>query len=307
VLSPVACAAPAGSTCASWCIRDALGQSHCGHADCLGCDICTRQVACTPTSKDDLTLESCEQWCKVEHAKTHCVACACRSCSFCSVRAAQEGSSKSQEAASPFSPIGATGSQPPQSADAREEALDVLRALDAILTDKNKTWEDAFRPFDRKGNGVVSSSEVQRVFHMNGAKSLPLHGLPSTVVTLHGIDTHALKSMVPHGYGDGSLKHSIVTPPSESVATAIDTEAMSSLRAVLKHFNERLEDGEESWSDAFHAFERDGGLVGLSDLESVFSKYGVSIVPLRHLPANVTTLHGVDYHALAALAPGGEV
>ena len=31
----------------------------------------------TPTKKEDLAFESCERWCKAEHADSHCVACAC--------------------------------------------------------------------------------------------------------------------------------------------------------------------------------------------------------------------------------------
>lgn len=297
------------SACATWCARDAYGASHCGHPECTACTECSARVSCTPIKKEDISHESCERWCKAEHAAAHCPACACRACTFCAVSKAAESDASSprtaqleseapQQEAAPSEEQTTPAASPPAAApDARAAALASLNSLASVLELKSTSWDDAFKPFDRKGNGLISSSEVQRVFHNFGLPPLPLHGLPSTVTTLKGVDYRALLRQISGGAGS-SMRPPGAPPPPTPTASPAALEALKSLAAALT--TKGL-----PWNDAFKPFDRKGdGLISASEVQRVFQGAGVAPLPLHGLPSTVTTLHGIDYRALAGLLRG---
>jgi len=282
-----------GACCADWCNRDAYGQSHCAHAECLACEYCANRVSCTPTKKEDLSHKSCERWCKPEHAGSHCVACACQACAFCNggsptVSAVPASTGLASNYSTSDSSVQETVSSP------QVQAVEALTKLAEILAKRGMKWNDAFLPFDRSRNGKISSSELQRVFHSNNVPPLPLHGLPSTVTSLRGIDYGALAAMLPVAATAGEA------PPSSASPTA------SSVLANLQALARALAEKGLPWDDAFKPFDRGNGLVGASELHAIFSNNHVSPPPLHELPAAVTTLHGVDYRALGAMVMCGD-
>ena len=110
-------------SCKSWCQEKHASSGHCTRCDCKSCPFCSAtalaaaavaaeaaasekaraaasrkpsssaaasaasppppRASCKPSSKDDLSYESCSIWCKAEHRGSHCVSCACKSCGFC--------------------------------------------------------------------------------------------------------------------------------------------------------------------------------------------------------------------------------
>jgi len=295
----------AASACAGFCERDALGQSHCDSPECHSCEVCAQRIACVPTKREDLAHESCERWCKAEHAKSHCSTCACRSCGFCMHPAAAEASSQTASAGASPATTGATNLA--SEADASAAALDALKSLAVKLVARSMAWDDAFKPFDRNHNGKVSSNEVQRVFHENGLKPLPMHGLPAAITTLHGIDYRALADIVARSGSEPPA--GVAQAPEQAQARTGDAAASTppagvssaAVHATLGSLAARLAAKQLSWDDAFRPYDRGDGLVGAADVVALLHDSGLEDValPLHELPSTVTTLHGIDYRALA--------
>ena len=95
-----------------------------------------------------------------------------------------------------FHVVGAAAATPPPpppltfvggapSAPLSQEMLDALFGLARALEDRRQTWASAFTPYDRSGTGLVSLSDLLRVFRANGLaiqpqllqRSLPNEGL----------------------------------------------------------------------------------------------------------------------------------
>ena len=320
-LGQVGSSAPA---CATWCSSSAKGMLHCGRPDCADCGFCASRVACTPSKKEDLSHESCERWCKDEHAAAHCTACSCKSCSYCKARAAASvspppppmtstaadapasttaGSRESAAAALEGSPV-ASPPPPPKPTPTpvtteqavAHEARAALGSLATILAGRNVPWAEAFKQFDRKGNGMVAASEIQRVFHNFGLPPLPLHGLPPSMTTLHGVDYNALATLVPTAEEQTASRPAATPPPPPTAAAEATATALGALATVLSE--KRI-----PWDDAFKQFDRKGnGMVAASEIQRVFHNFGLPPLPLHGLPPSVTTLYGINYRALAVIA-----
>lgn len=325
LVAVVASLPPGVAGCAEWCDAKAEeGESHCAHPECVVCHKCRPQVACTPVNKEDSMNLRCERWCKIQHSASHCATCSCKTCAFC---AAEDSGGSARGASGTTGPISTAASTAPAPAnddaapatavgpppdgssstrlaapakDYKDDAASALVALGALasaLASRGVSWDDAFKKYDRRGNGLVNVAEVHRIFHEVG---LPLpHSLPSSATTVHGVDYHALAAMLPapsHDAHEGGQAPAAPPPPPLPVSSAA-LAALSSLANALRVRS-------IPWEDAFKPFDRKGnGLVQAAELQRVFHTYGAPQLPLHEVPPAMQTIHGVDYRALeAALA-----
>jgi len=209
--------------CATWCSHGA----HCTHQECASCETCTRQIPCTPTKKEDLSHESCERWCKSYQSAAHCAACSCRSCHFCRTDSAAPAPAPSTYADTPRAGDDSTPAAENEHVvptPTSNEALPVVLALAAMsppaapsnaikynttagairhlsklsvaIAARQVTWDDAFSEWDRKKNGLVNSSEIQRLFKAYNLPPLWLHALPPGLATVHGVDYKKLGALL---------------------------------------------------------------------------------------------------------------
>jgi len=213
---------PPDAGCATWCSHGA----HCTHQECASCETCTRQIPCTPTKKEDLSHESCERWCKSYQSAAHCAACSCRSCPFCRTDSPAAAAAPSTYADTPSASDDSTPAAENEHvvpAPTSSEASPVVLALAAMsppvapssskynttagairhlsklsvaIATRQVTWDDAFSTYDRKKNGLVNSSEIQRVFKAYNLPPLWLHALPPGLATVHGVDYKKLGALL---------------------------------------------------------------------------------------------------------------
>ena len=93
-----------------------------------------------------------------------------------------------------------------------------LCRLHTQLTVRGVPWEAAFAPYDASRSGVVSMSDLLRVFRESGLSPQPslLRELPNHTLTARGVWYAALQELVPTDEPDAPLisahNHAVLTP-----------------------------------------------------------------------------------------------